>query len=181
MLKRILYILFGLILLYYAFVGCHDVIKIDKSKFPKEVSIYYLEGEKKKMKTKKIKFVKEYQCSGCVCGSDPKTCPSYQDDHGCASQVAGTSILGEGTIFLGLPPLLARLGEYKRMRIYILSDWEEFKRWMMEVGQTPEGHTIVKGLMPRLNYPFIHIFLDKKCWDKIDCSELTDKDMGGGL
>jgi hypothetical protein len=35
------------------------------------------------------------------------------------------------------------------------------------------GHTIVRGLSPRINVPFIHIFLEN-CREKINCFEITE-------
>lgn len=38
------------------------------------------------------------------------------------------------------------------------------------------GHTIVRGIMPRINEIFIHIYLED-CIKKIDCLEITADDI----
>lgn len=38
------------------------------------------------------------------------------------------------------------------------------------------GHTIVRGMMPRRNQTFLHIFLEN-CIDKINCLEITDNEI----
>ena len=37
-------------------------------------------------------------------------------------------------------------------------------------------HTIVRGLPPRINCPFLHIYLED-CIDKINYLEITDSDI----
>lgn len=61
-------------------------------------------------------IVEEFQCPGCVCGSDTK-CGKYspdQVDHHCTSHVLGTSLMGGGFplthIALGLPKGFCRPG-----------------------------------------------------------------------
>lgn len=76
---------------------------------------------------------------------------------------------------------------------YILKSGYDCCKWLVdycldndisikEVGFTfwkhlsKDGHTFVRGLMPRLNEPFLHIFLEN-CIDKIDCLEITQEDI----
>ena len=39
------------------------------------------------------------------------------------------------------------------------------------------GHVIVKGIMPILTRPFIHIIIDCPDFDNIDCIEITEQDI----
>jgi hypothetical protein len=63
----------------------------------------------------KIELVEEFQCPGCVAGSDT-TCGVYDDaEYGCTAHVPGTTIMGSGgfiTIALGLPKGFNRLPEF---------------------------------------------------------------------
>ncbi|MFW9899770.1 MAG: hypothetical protein ACFFDY_00605 [Candidatus Thorarchaeota archaeon] len=135
--------------------------------------------------------IAEYQCSGCICGNRPGNCARFKEDFGCSSQVAGTTASYIGRIFLGIPPLFARLGLYKEMRIWIFETWKDFVYKMECVGEkdygilnvpvwkykNKKGRILVKGLMPRINHPFLHIFLDESCYDKINCVIITEEDL----
>jgi hypothetical protein len=81
-----------------------------------------------------------------------------------------------------MPTGFNRLGKIDKQTIQIYetyesSDWQ-YDKFNVAVWKykNAAGHTFVRGLMPRRNEPFIHIFLED-CLDKIDCLELTDKDI----
>ncbi len=137
------------------------------------------------METKFKLAVEEYQCSGCVSGSDI-SCFKRNDTGGigCGKHHAGTMSMGIGNIFLGMPKGFNRLGEYRMLKPNIYEsfdsedyDWD-YNMWNIPVWKylSKEGHTFVRGVMPRRNEPLIHIFLEN-CIDRIDCLEITQEDI----
>lgn len=124
------------------------------------------------------KAVKEYQCVGCV-GGDPG-CYKAGDNLACVNHCAGTMANGIGRFFLGLPKGFCRLGDGKP-KIYIFKTLK--KGWGYNKFNVPvwkhldeHGNTIVRGMCPRINDTWIHIFLGDYIKD-IDCLEITQKDM----
>ena len=137
------------------------------------------------METKFKKAIEEYQCSGCVGGSDI-SCFERNDigGVGCGKHHAGTIMLGIGNFFLGLPKGFNRLGECTKLKpiiydTYDSSDWK-YDRWNIPVWKhlSKEGHTFVRGVMPRRNEYFVHVFLED-CISKIDCLEISQDDIDG--
>ena len=138
------------------------------------------------------KSIKEYQCSGCVCGSSPEDdcfdCTDEEDQ--CSKHCAGTSISNIGRIFLGMPKGFDRLGrsgsEKNPVKIYIYKSFDELKRvWEYDFLNVPcwkykndKGHVFVRGMSPRINEPFLHIILED-CIDKVNCHELTPENLQG--
>lgn len=139
------------------------------------------------MDKKHAKAVKAYQCPGCVLGSFP-TCykPSESGEGvGCLKHVPGTLIFPfVGKVFLGMPKGFNRLGGAEgKLRLHIFPTFGDgwgYGIWNLPVWKylSPEGHTMVRGLSPRNNFPFIHVFLED-CRDKIDCLEITQADVDG--
>ena len=127
--------------------------------------------------------IEEYQCSGCVVGGDV-TCFEINSNGsiGCGKHHAGTMASGIGNFFLGMPKGFNRLGEYTKLKpnIYDTFDSSEWKFNMYNIAVwkylSKEGHTFVRGIMPRLNEPFIHVFLEN-CIAKINCLEITQDDI----
>jgi hypothetical protein len=125
--------------------------------------------------------IEEYQCPGCVCGSNIM-CYEKSEDIACGKHVAGTMIYpGIGTIYLGMPKGFNRPSFYKEMNLNIFETLKD--GWGFDIFNVPvwkylnnENHTIVRGICPRINLLFIHIFLEN-CIDKIDCLEITDDDL----
>ena len=138
------------------------------------------------MSEKIKKAIENYQCSGCVCGSDISCFEKVETGIGCGKQIAGTTILpGVGKIFLGMPKGFNRLGEYHKMKIQIYDtyencEWKPNDQFNIAVWKhlDENGNTIIRGIMPRRNEPFIHIFLEN-CMDKIECKEITKEDIEG--
>ena len=136
------------------------------------------------MKIKLKNAIEKYQCCGCVHGSDV-SCYEKNDMSGCGcgKHQAGTMLLPIiGTVFLGLPNGFNRLGVFKEMQPNIYenftgSGWE-YNTLNVPIWKhlTKEEHTIVKGFMPRLNEPFLHICLEN-CIRKINCHEITQYDI----
>ena len=125
----------------------------------------------------------EYQCSGCVCGYNVECFePNENGGSGCGKHLAGTMISNIGKIFLGLPKGFHRLGHHETLIPNIYNTFES-SEWKYSKFNIPvwkhlnkNGHTLVRGIMPRLNQTFIHIFLEN-CIDKIDCLEITLEDI----
>jgi len=134
-------------------------------------------------------FVKEYQCSGCIGGGDD--CYRNEGDGiGCGAHMAGTMTMGSGKIFLGLPKGFNRLGSTEDLRPRIFEKYSDCD-WFVDIeGEylgsifnqpvwkylNEDGHTLVRGMTPRINSNFLLIFLED-CMDKFDCQEITQEHM----
>lgn len=133
------------------------------------------------MKEEIKKAVEEYQCPGCVCGSDISC---YQKGEGveCFRHVAGTTLMPQiGRIFLGMPKGFNRLGLCEKFKITIFEEVEDgwvFDKFNVPVWQylDKHGNTLVRGICPRINWPFLHVFLGD-VRSEIDCIEITQKDV----
>lgn len=128
------------------------------------------------------KYIKKYQCTGCVNGG--KECFVRNEAYellsiSCANHIPGTTILGIGRIFLGIAPPFNLVGEmaippiifekipekiYDKLNVPI---WKHRNKY---------NHVFVKGLSPRINQIFLHIFLDDFGYEKIDCVEIKSSD-----
>jgi hypothetical protein len=118
--------------------------------------------------------VEEYQCSGCVGGTYEECFKKATHGVGCGGHCPGTLLSGVG-IFLGMPKGFMRLGPIKNMPLFIFEDdWSFFDKFNIPVWKYLDefGHTLVRGLSPRVNMPFLHVYL-KDIRDKINCFELT--------
>lgn len=129
----------------------------------------------------KIKnVIEEYQCPGCVCGSNI-TCYEKGDSLECKKHVAGTTISHIGQIFLGLPKGFNRLGFADRTTISIFESLEDgwgYDHFNIPVWKHLDklGNTLVRGICPRINMPWVHIFIGD--WTSIiDCIEITQKHL----
>lgn len=129
--------------------------------------------------------IEDYQCSGCICGSDVSCFENNQTGGvGCGKHNPGTFISNIGKIYLGMPNGFNRLGFAEKMKPNIYenfesSDWH-YNTWNVPVWKykNDKGHTFVRGIMPRRNEPFLHVFLED-CLDKINCLELSKSDIEG--
>jgi len=124
--------------------------------------------------------VEEYQCSGCISGSNT-TCYEKSDyGTGCGSHSAGTFISNIGKVFLGLPKGFNRVGKAADTKIRIFETYDNSTYDMFNIPTwkylNNSGHTIVRGIMPRRNEPFIHIFLTN-CIEEIKCLEITEENI----
>lgn len=124
--------------------------------------------------------IEEYQCSGCVSGCDISCFSPYGAGVGCGKHTAGTTIWGIGNVFLGIPKGFNRLGESKNTKPTIFEKFEcEYDKFNVPAWKyLKDGHTFVRGIRPRKNEPFIHIFLED-CINRIDCLEITETDIDG--
>lgn len=127
--------------------------------------------------------VERYQCSGCILGSDT-SCFKVNENAGgvgCGEHFAGTIISDIGKVFLGLPKGFNRLGHLENMKPIIFNsffDWGYYDNFNRPVWKhlDKHGNTLVRGLMPRRNEPFLHIFLEN-CLSKINCLAISNKDI----
>ncbi len=127
--------------------------------------------------------IKDYQCLGCICDNDMSCFKGNQTGGvGCGKHNAGTFVSNKGKVFLGMPTGFDRLGFAEKMKPNIYetfesSDWY-YNKWNVPVWKykNEKGHTFVRGIMPRRNEPFIHIYLED-CLNKIDCLEITQADV----
>ena len=128
------------------------------------------------------KAVEEYQCSGCVGGSDTSCYVKGNNSVACDKHVAGTRISNIGRIFLGMPSGFNRLGIAEETNIDIFETQEEQNgTWGYDMFNVPVwkykdvyNNVLVRGFCPRSNRPFIHIILED-CLDKIDCIEISEE------
>lgn len=129
------------------------------------------------------KAIEEYQCPGCVCGMDIRCYKPCEDGEGvqCDKHACGTLMTGAGLFFLGMPKGFNRTGQLEHEQKVLIfekaKDYLGFNMWNVPVWKHLDGcNTIVRGLSPRINYPFIHVYLEN-CMDKIDCLEITKDDI----
>lgn len=127
-----------------------------------------------------IEAIEEYQVPGAVGDFDKNTAVI---DNGWVGHVPATFVSGIGLVFLGMPRGFMRLGpiEAKYFRLWIFETWEAC--WAYDKYNVPcwkhldeHGNTLVRGLSPRVNTPFLHVILGDHR-DKIDCLEITAADL----
>lgn len=91
-------------------------------------------------------------------------------------------MLGVGKIFIGMPKGFNRCGPAEPPTpIVILEDnIDFFDKFNVPVWKylDKHGNTLVRGLSPRVNMPFLHIYL-KDIREKVNCYELTKDDVEG--
>jgi len=124
--------------------------------------------------------IEEYQCSGCMNGSDISCFKPYTVGVGCGAHYAGTIVSGIGKIFLGLPKGFNRLGNFADMKPRMFETYSDngYDQFNIPVWKylTKDGHTLVRAVSPRINVPWIDIYLEN-CIDKVQCIEITDADI----
>jgi hypothetical protein len=120
--------------------------------------------------SKHLKLIEEFQCPGCVVGSDT-TCGKFEErDSSCVNHVAGTMLLGAGSFLLGMPKGFCKTGlAYDRstgklesankanVAFYNADEHEvagdfwnncNVPVWAME----KDDHLFVRVFMPRINF-----------------------------
>lgn len=128
-------------------------------------------------------LIEQYQCPGCVCGSDTE-CGKYEFDEGnnnCKGHCIGTMVSGGvGKILLGFPKGFSRIGFDTNIKPWFYKNVNDFQYDKFNIPvwkhKTKEGHILVKGLMPRLNQTFLQVFSSGDI-DKIKAFEITEIDM----
>jgi len=139
---------------------------------------------------KVLEAIKKYQVIGCVSDFDETNFKQDGVGYEWSEHHPGTIVFPyPGLIFLGMPKGFNHLGcmqgnkEY--LKIIIFESYKHFKNTYGEYNKfniscwkykNKEGHTFVRGLSPRVNYPFLHIILEN-CLNKINCLEITEQDL----
>ena len=124
-------------------------------------------------------MIEEYQCCGCVCGGNIK-CGKYKTSEtlACDGHCAGTTVMGIGRIFLGMPKGFNRLGVDDKLRIWIYKHTDDFEYNNLNIPvwkyKNRKEHIFVRGLMPRVNTTFLQIFKSGN-FNKINAYEVKDK------
>jgi len=133
----------------------------------------------------KSEVIQNYQCAGCVNGSFPECYEKANCSIACSKHVAGTLASRIGKMFLGLPIGFNRLGPVNEMKMDIFEtfdsfqkDWGGYDMFNIPIWQhlNKENHVIVRGLSPRTNSPFLHIFLEN-CFILINGLKITAEDI----
>lgn len=120
---------------------------------------------------KKIEMVEEFQCPGCVCGSDT-SCGRYnfsEDDKKCTGHVLGTMLGLGNSIALGLPKGFHKPGwDFSRepvrarntidVRLWAKGESPEWDHlnvpvWAME----QDGYLFVRTFAPRVNMSWVDV------------------------
>ena len=136
------------------------------------------------MNEKEEAAIKQYQCSGCVSGSFPHCYKKSINGISCDDHVPGTFSPEIGTIFLGMPIGFNRIGPQKEIKINIYKTFKDLEQdWDYSKFNVPvwkylneAGHTIIRGISPRINAAFLHVVLEN-CIKAINCQEITGKDI----
>ena len=137
--------------------------------------------KRKAVKTPK-EAIKEYQCSGCMSGPYEE-CYTTEAGYGvgCRKHFAGTMMSFVGKIFLGMPKAFNRLGHHEKMKVEIFVDMTD-EVWLDKFNVPvwkhldEHGNTLIRGLRPRLNEPFVMVILGNHI-DKIDCIEISREEL----
>jgi hypothetical protein len=122
-----------------------------------------------------IQAIKDLQCSGCVSGSDPRTCDAYQAaqfDDGCAAHCAGTTMARGGRIHLGMPKGFDKVGalhegQTDNTRLFIDRDpspaWNHLN---VPIWYRYDGtYTYVRTFCPRVGVQYIDAFIGDRTAD----------------
>lgn len=139
------------------------------------------------------RLIEKFLCPGCVAGCAPN-CESYKEEtlsgwYTCGNHHPGTLILGLGNIYLGMPKGFNRTGDLRRegkfVGVYVIPESLQtddfFNDFNIPVWKTKEaGHTLIRGLRPRINQPFLMIWETQNNFEKIQCLEITD-DLKAGM
>ena len=117
------------------------------------------------------KMIEEFQCPGCVSGSDTATCKSFKfknDVYGfqCIAQCPGTRAMPGGLLALGLPRGFNKVGQAEATRtkdVYIRlwtkedapPKWDKLNVavWAME----EDGYLFVRTFSPRINKSYVDV------------------------
>ena len=137
-------------------------------------------------------LIEEFQCPGCVCGSDTDckafVFESLPNMFRCKAHVPGTTIAPGGRVSLGLPKGFNKVGLLIEMQsgdrstnIRFMKDpLNEYDHlnvpvWAME----KDGFLFVRTMCPRLNYTYVDIIKNGKintiCPQAIDVADFIEE------
>ena len=155
---------------------CANDIRMRKS--------FIINPKKIKIMKKAIKKVIEtYQCPGCISGCDISCYEKNEYSVACKNHRAGTLISGIGKIFSGMPKGFNRLGcgfgNGENLKIYIFESVQEQKydKFNIPVWKylDENGNTLVRGISPRINAPFLHVFIGNEAMNRVKCFEVSEE------
>jgi hypothetical protein len=129
-----------------------------------------------------IPMIEQFQCPGCVCGSDT-SCGEFELNpmtDSCINHVPGTMVIPGGLIMLGLPKGFNKIGPINPLkqrtpiRFHAKGDdigfWD---KWNIPVwGMIKDGFLFIRTYCPRINTGYVDVFqtsesttLPKGCLD----------------
>lgn len=127
--------------------------------------------------TKEKQMIEEYQCPGCVDGPYPE-CYEHDPNESsitCTRHISGSLLMGASKILLGLPRGFNRIGGGVDMNLFEkFSEGWGYNQYNIPVWKTLDtnGNTLVRGLSPRINRAFLHVFKGD-CMAEISCLDIT--------
>jgi len=130
-----------------------------------------------------MQAIQEYQCSGCVYGSN-LNCGKYAKSKvgsGCNNHAPGTLDECMRNLYLGMPRGFRLYGPCTEMYLSIFETLEQQEaEFSYDAFNIPVwkyrnslGHIFIRGLSPRINLPFLHIIL-KGDFALYNCLEITE-------
>ena len=131
-----------------------------------------------------LEAIKTYQVPGSI-GFDENNFEQSGVGLEWSGHVAAIWQTNVGLLFLGMPKGFNRAGFLENnMKICIFYNMQHHDSvWPYDKYNIPcwkyldeHGNTIVRGLQPRLNNPFLHVILGD-VRDKINCLEITNTDL----
>lgn len=135
-----------------------------------------------------VSAVAEYQCPGCMKGTQPDDCDSASlGETGCASHFAGTSQLGGGAFALGLPKGFCRFGPTDKRNIEVFASYEAMVELQPNLTSMfcvavwkhldAHGNTVIRWFSPRTNYGWSTVTLGD-CRDRFPGAfEITEQHL----
>lgn len=118
-------------------------------------------------------MIEEFQCPGCVCGSNTKCGNFRKESWGngfrCVNHVPGTTLFPGGRIFLGMPKGFNKVGpRYQEGEatppIVLFSSPEDMPMYdFLNVpvwGLEQDGYLFLRVYSPRINFGMIHVCKD---------------------
>jgi len=75
-----------------------------------------------------------------------------------------------------MPKGFNRIGQYNKMPLQIFEYYKDFDYNHLNIPVwkylNENKHTLVRGISPRINKPFLHVILED-CMDKVNCVDIA--------
>lgn len=146
-----------------------------------------------------LEFINTYQCPGCINGDGTDNCNTYEYDdtiNCCTGHCPGTTIYPGGTIMLGFPTGFNKVGIFGEvqdiasvvpLQMFLPENdlWYDHLNIPVWMRLDEHGNTLVRGIHPRLNVPFLHVLIGDRRKEinnsgdvyGFKCIELTEDDL----
>lgn len=138
-------------------------------------------AKEEKVEKLKQEMVEKFQCPGCMCGTDPKTCSAFnlEQPYGfhCSGHVLGTSVNMQFHIALGLPKGFNRpppRDDMMRTRSTIING---FGMWLAGTKPSWDKLNIPVWAMVNDGYLFVRTYSPRTDRGRIDVIEGGTLDM----